>query len=69
MNIAAMALITMFIFAEKVFPWSRRTAQAGAAVLVVYGLVVIAMPSVLPTFAPAGTSMPDQPGGMGDMKM
>ena len=69
MNIAAMALITVFIFAEKVFPWSRRTAQVGAAVLVVYGIVVIAVPSVLPTFAPAAMSMPDQSGGMGDMKM
>jgi predicted metal-binding membrane protein len=71
MNIAAMALITVFIFAEKVFPWSRRVAQAGAAALIAYGLVVIAVPTALPTFAADALpmTMPDQPGGMGDMKM
>ena len=64
-----MALITVLIFAEKVLAWSRRMAQAGAAVLIVYGIAVVAMPSVLPTFAPAAMSMPDQSGGLGDMKM
>ena len=37
MNVAAMAVITILIFAEKVFPWGRRAAQAGAAILIVYG--------------------------------
>ncbi len=69
MNIAAMALITVFIFAEKLFPWSRRVAQAGAVALIAYGLVVVALPAALPTFAAETMTMPDQPGGMGDMKM
>jgi hypothetical protein len=68
MNVAAMAVMTILIFAEKVFPWGRRAARAGAAILVVYGLVVLAIPAALPTFAAGGMAMPDS-GGMGDMKM
>jgi predicted metal-binding membrane protein len=56
MNIAAMAGITLVIFAEKTLPWGRVAARATAAALVVYGAVVIAAPQVLPTFA-EGSSM------------
>jgi predicted metal-binding membrane protein len=63
MNVAAMAVITVLIFAEKAFPWGRRAAQVGAAVLIAYGLAVVAVPSLLPTFA-SGTAMPDDMGGM-----
>ncbi len=56
MNIAAMAVITLVIFAEKTLPWGRVAARATAAALVVYGVVVIAAPRFLPTF-PRGSSM------------
>jgi predicted metal-binding membrane protein len=50
MNIAAMAAITLVIFAEKMLPWGRAAARVTAAVLVVYGAVVIVVPQSLPTF-------------------
>jgi predicted metal-binding membrane protein len=56
MNIAAMAGITLVIFVEKTLPWGRVVARATAAALVVYGVVVIAVPQFLPTF-PEGSSM------------
>jgi predicted metal-binding membrane protein len=56
MNIAAMAIITLIIFAEKTLPWGRVAARATAAALVVYGVLVIAAPQFLPTF-PRGGSM------------
>ena len=65
MNIAAMAVITLVIFAEKTLPWGRMVARATAAALVIYGVVVIAAPQVLPTFPehgsmamPSDTQMP-----------
>src|SRR5262249_41244499 len=69
MNVAAMAAITVLIFAEKVFPWGRRAARAGAVILIAYGLLALGVRAALPTFAPAGMTMPDDSGGMGDMKM
>lgn len=50
MNIVAMALITVLIFAEKTIPAGRKVARAAAAFLVVYGAAVIVLPSILPTF-------------------
>jgi predicted metal-binding membrane protein len=50
MNVAAMAAVTLLIFAEKTLPWGRRAASVAAAILVVYGGVVIARPEALPTF-------------------
>ena len=50
MNIAAMAVITLIIFAEKTLPWSRMTVRAAAAALIIYGSVVVAAPQLLPTF-------------------
>ena len=49
MNIAAMAVITMLIFAEKSLPVGRRVAQLAAAALVVYGALVVFLPQLLPT--------------------
>jgi predicted metal-binding membrane protein len=62
MNIAAMAAITLVIFAEKTLPWGRPVARVTAAVLVAYGALALAAPQILPTFmagnmgiaAPAG---------------
>ncbi len=52
MNVAAMAVITLLIFAEKSLPVGRWVAQAAAAALVVYGTLVVFLPQLLPT-APA----------------
>src|ERR1700688_4762833 len=59
MNIAAMAVITLVIFAEKTLPWGRAAARAAAAVLIAYGFVVVTAPQFLPTFHPVqGMDMP-----------
>ena len=49
LNVAAMALITALIFAEKALPGGRRLSWAAGAALVAYGLLVIVMPDALPT--------------------
>jgi predicted metal-binding membrane protein len=54
MNVAAMAVITLLIFAEKSFRWGQRVAQIASAALVVYGLLVLFVPSILPTFMAGG---------------
>jgi predicted metal-binding membrane protein len=59
MNIAAMAVVTLLIFAEKTLPWSRAIARGTAVVLVVYGAGVVVAPQLLPTFSSA-----DMPAGM-----
>jgi predicted metal-binding membrane protein len=50
MNVGAMAVITLLIFAEKSFRWGERVAQIASAALVVYGLIVLFVPTILPTF-------------------
>ena len=54
MNIAAMAVLTLVVFAEKVLPWGRFTSRAIAVALVTYGIAVIAMPEILPIFSSGG---------------
>jgi predicted metal-binding membrane protein len=56
MNVAAMAVITLVIFAEKTLPWGRVVARAVAVVLIAYGAAVVAVPQLLPPF-PAGHDM------------
>ena len=48
MNIAAMALLTVLIFAEKVFPPGERIAQLAALLLIFYCALVIVIPASLP---------------------
>jgi predicted metal-binding membrane protein len=48
MNLAAMLLITVLVFAEKVLPAGERTARIAAAVLIGYGALVLAVPAALP---------------------
>jgi predicted metal-binding membrane protein len=48
MNIAAMALLTILIFAEKCFPLGARIAQFAALALILYGTLVIVVPAALP---------------------
>jgi predicted metal-binding membrane protein len=50
MNIAAMAVITLVVFAEKTLPRGRPVTRAIAVVLMVYGAVVLVAPQALPTF-------------------
>lgn len=59
MNIAAMASITVLMFAEKTLPWGRAAAGIAAGVLVAFGMLVLAVPELLPTFASAVMAMPD----------
>lgn len=47
MNIAAMALLTVLILAEKVFPPGELIAQVAALVLIFYGALVILVPAAL----------------------
>jgi predicted metal-binding membrane protein len=48
MNVAAMAAITVLIFAEKSLSLGHRISQMGALALIVYGLVAVFVPEVLP---------------------
>jgi predicted metal-binding membrane protein len=48
MNIAAMALLTALIFAEKIFPLGPRIAQVAALILILYGTLVMIVPAALP---------------------
>jgi predicted metal-binding membrane protein len=54
MNLAAMAVITLVIFAEKTVPWGRLVARMTAGALVAYGVAVLVVPQALPTFVPGG---------------
>ena len=58
MNIAAMAVITLIVFAEKTLPWGRLASRATAAALVAYGALVITSPQLLATFQQDGGAMP-----------
>lgn len=49
MNVAAMAVITVLIFAEKSLPIGRQAAMAAAVLLIAWGAVAVAVPSALPT--------------------
>jgi predicted metal-binding membrane protein len=49
MNVAAMALITFVIFAEKSLAIGPNVGRLAAAALIVYGAVVIFVPDALPT--------------------
>jgi predicted metal-binding membrane protein len=49
MNIGAMIVITLLVFGEKCLPSGPRLARLSAIALVIYGLVVIAVPGALPT--------------------
>lgn len=49
LNIAAMALITALIFAEKSLPMGRQFARFAGGALVMYGVLVLILPRALPT--------------------
>ncbi len=70
MNVAAMAVLALLIYAEKTLPAGRRIAQLAAIALVAYGVLVVVAPETLPTMsAPMpmsviSTPMPDVPTAM-----
>jgi predicted metal-binding membrane protein len=49
MNVAAMAAITLLIFAEKALPLGRQIGWVAGPVLIAYGVLVIFVPTALPT--------------------
>jgi predicted metal-binding membrane protein len=49
MNIAAMVLITLLIFAEKSLPAGRHIGKVTAVALMAYGTLVMFVPAALPT--------------------
>jgi predicted metal-binding membrane protein len=49
MNIAALALVTALIYAEKALPVGPLVARIASAALVAYGVIVLIMPRALPT--------------------
>ncbi|MBI4506482.1 MAG: DUF2182 domain-containing protein [Chloroflexi bacterium] len=49
MNVAAMAVITVLIFAEKSLPVGPRVAHVAAVALIAYGALVVFVPEALPT--------------------
>lgn len=51
MNVAAMGAVAALVFAEKVLPLGKAVGTAAAAVLVLYGIAVMANPALLPTVA------------------
>jgi predicted metal-binding membrane protein len=53
MNVAAMALITLLIFAEKSLPSGPQVGRVAAGLLIAYGVLVVVMPQLLPTMLPA----------------
>ena len=63
MNVGAMALITLLIFAEKSTPLGRQIAGFAALGLVAYGALVMFMPDLLPTM----TMSSGGSGGIGGM--
>jgi len=72
MNIAAMAIITLIIFAEKTLPWGRLAPYAAAVALALYGALVITTPELLLTFQKDNgmatpTEMPMKLPGSGSM--
>ena len=49
MNIVAMAIITVLIFAEKSLAFGLQFSRIAAIAMIVYGIVVILIPNLLPT--------------------
>jgi predicted metal-binding membrane protein len=48
MNVAAMAVITVLIFAEKSLPFGRRIGEVAAVALIAWGALVLVFPAALP---------------------
>lgn len=53
MNIAAMAVVTLLVYAEKALPAGERIAKWAGIALMLYGVTVLVSPRTLPTFMAA----------------
>ena len=51
LNLAALALISLFIFAEKSLPHGHQIGKLGGMLLIPFGLVTLAIPQILPTMS------------------
>jgi predicted metal-binding membrane protein len=63
-NLAAMAALTLLIFAEKSLPAGVLVSRVAALFFIGYGILVLFVPSALPTFMPMPDSMPAPDGTM-----
>lgn len=54
MNIAAMAVVTLLVYAEKALAAGERIAKWAGIALMLYGVMILVFPHTLPTFAAAG---------------
>ena len=61
MNVAAMAVITVLIFAEKALPGGACIGQLAGLALIAHGVAVVLVPALLRTYR-AGTM--DRPAGV-----
>ncbi|TGR94512.1 DUF2182 domain-containing protein, partial [Mesorhizobium sp. M2E.F.Ca.ET.209.01.1.1] len=52
MNVAAMAVVTLLVLAEKTLPAGDRIAKMSGVALLLYGAAVLVFPQALPTFQP-----------------
>ncbi|MGJ0396436.1 MAG: DUF2182 domain-containing protein [Methylocystis sp.] len=50
MNVAALATVTLIVFAEKTLPLGAAVAQALGVIIFAYGLLIIIQPQALPIF-------------------
>ncbi|MBZ9737053.1 DUF2182 domain-containing protein [Mesorhizobium sp. CA18] len=57
MNVAAMAVVTLLVFAEKTFPAGKGIAKVSGVALLLYGAAVLVFPQALPTFQPTAMMM------------
>jgi predicted metal-binding membrane protein len=49
LNIAALAVITALIFAEKSLAVGRQVSRVAAVALITYGALILVLPAALPT--------------------
>jgi predicted metal-binding membrane protein len=54
MNVAAMAVVTLLVFAEKTLAGGERVARWAGVGLMLYGALVLVVPQALPTFTASG---------------
>jgi predicted metal-binding membrane protein len=54
MNIAAMAVVTLLVYAEKTLTVGERIAKLAGIALILYGVTVLVFPRTLTTFVAAG---------------
>ncbi len=61
MNLAAMALVTTLIFAEKSLSVGQQVSWIAAGLLIIYGTLVIFLPDALPSMPSPSVPSSDAP--------